>query len=301
MVVISETPTVEIESSPTGEKRRGSVLITGRGTEIAFNLDENAPLEQVAHELDAQLVGHSNLFSEGGITINTGNRTLSEEEEEEIRRIFREKSGLKVARFISANGAAATIDDQIDEVEEPRVEVREPPLRLVQEAPVRRTRKNSTPLSEFSSADLARALSGHSPQGQRTRNHALVVRGTVRSGETVRHTGDLVILGDVNPGSEVLAEGDIVVMGTLKGLPHAGAAGDSKAAVIALEITTPRIRIGNCEAHSSAVDSFKSGKKGKQGQAEPQPKIAYVRSGTVMVSPFAGRTARYTKGVPYEG
>ena len=99
---------------------------------------------------------------------------------------------------------------------------------VVEEPPARRTRQNATPLSDFSSADLARALSGLSSQGQRTRDRALVVRGTIRSGETVEHHGDLVVLGDVNPGSEVLADGDIVVMGSLKGLPHAGAAGDNK-------------------------------------------------------------------------
>ncbi len=299
MVVISETPVVELAGTSGGGKRRGSVLITGRGTDIAFNLDENAPMEQIARDLDAQLAGHSALFSEGGISVNIGDRALSEAAAAEIRRIFRERSGLKVARFISANGPA--IEDLRVEVADLRVGVDEPPPRPPQDPPVRRTRRNPAPLSEFSSADLARALSGLSSQGQRTRDHALVVRATVRSGETVRHAGDLVVLGDVNPGSEVLAEGDIVVMGTLKGLPHAGASGDSKAAVVALEIAAPRIRIGNCEAHLPGIDHIQGGKKGRQGPADLHPKIAYVRHGSIHVSPFTGRTARYTKGVPYEG
>ena len=129
----------------------------------------------------------------------------------------------------------------------------------------------------------------------------MVVRSTVRSGESVSHNGDLIVLGDVNPGSEVIADGDIIVMGALKGLPHAGAAGDSKAAIIALEISSPRIRIGNCEADAPANHDIPGARKRKSGSADSQPRIAYVRRGIVYVSPFAGRFARYTKGVPYEG
>ena len=273
------------------------MLIKGRGTEVAFNLDENAPLEEVARELDSQLAGQTMLFSRGGISINTGNRQLGTDEEDEIRRIFREKSGLKIARFISAAGTSA--EEQLDRNTQLQVEEDSKPA-VVEEPAVHRTRKSPTPLSEFSSADLARALSGMSSQGQRIRDRALVVRGTIRSGETVQHLGDLVVLGDVNPGSEVLADGDIVVMGSLKGLPHAGASGDNKAAVIALEIACPRLRIGGAEANAPAFDSA-GARKRKQGNPASQPTIAYIRQGKIHVSPFAGRFARYTKGVPYEG
>ena len=293
-MVVSESPVVEAEGAPTANKRRGAVLIIGRGTDVAFHLDEDAPLDKVALELDAELAGHGALYSKGGITVNTGKRTLSEDQEEEIRRVFREKSGLKVSRFVSSNG-------QTPENQAPETSAPEEPKPRIEEPPVRRTRRPSTPLAEFSSADLARALSGLSSQGQRNRDQAMIVRSTVRSGETVSHSGDLVVLGDVNPGAEVIADGDIIVMGALKGLPHAGAGGDSKAAVIALEITAPRIRIGNCEANSSPADEPAGGKRRKSNPADPQPKIAYVRRGTVLVSPFAGRFARYTKGVPYEG
>ena len=260
------------------------MLITGRGTDIAFNLDEDAPLEQVALELDTQLARQSALFSKGGISVNTGNRTLSDEEEEEIRRIFREKSGLKIARFVSSS--EQVVEERIPEFEEP---------------PALRTRRHPAPLSQFSSADLARAISGLSSQGQRSRDRAMIVRGTIRSGESVTHPGDVVVLGDVNPGSEVLADGDIVVMGALKGLPHAGVSGDDKAAIIALDITSPRLRIGGCEAFSPPHDERAASKQRKRDSGAGQPRIAYVRRSSIYISPFAGRLARYTKGVPYEG
>ena len=273
------------------------MLIKGRGTDVAFNLDESAPLEDVVKELDSQLAGQATLFSRGGISINTGNRRLSDEEKEEIRRIFREKSGLKISRFICATGVS--VDEQVDTGADSQAQASERNT-MVGEPPVRRIRRNPGALGEFSSADLARALSGLSSQGQRTRDQALVVRGTVRSGETVEHHGDLIVLGDVNPGSEILAEGDIVVMGSLKGLPHAGAAGDNKAAIIALEIAAPRLRIGGAEANA-APDSAAVSRDRKQVWASAQPQMAYIRQGKIHVSPFAGRFARYTKGVPYEG
>ena len=296
-MVLAESSTVAAESPQKTDKQQPAVLIKGRGTEIAFNLDENAPLDEVARELDSHLAGQTTLFSRGGISINTGNRRLSIEEEEEIRRIFRENSGLKIARFITASGSPGEERVEIDTGLP--VEENERPS-IVEEPPVRRTRNNPTPLSEFSSADLARALSGMSSQGQRTRDRALVVRGTIRSGETVQHCGDLVVLGDVNPGSEVLADGDLVVMGSLKGLPHAGASGDNKAAVIALEIACPRLRIGGAEANAPASGSVATNRR-KQANNALQPTIAYIRQGKIHVSPFAGRFARYTKGVPYEG
>ena len=297
VVVIAESSTFEAESPLKADKQHPAVLIKGRGTGVAFNLDENAPLEEVARELDSQLAGQTTLFSRGGISVNTGNRHLSADEEEEIRRIFREKSGLQIARFVSATGSS--VDEQLDKVARLQVEEDAKP-EVVEEPPVRRRRKNPTPLSEFSSADLARALSGMSSQSQRMRDQALVVRGTIRSGETVQHYGDLVVLGDVNPGSEVLADGDIVVMGSLKGLPHAGASGDNKAAVIALEIACPRLRIGGAEANAPTSVSM-AAKGRKQDNIAPQATIAYIRQGKIHVSPFAGRFARYTKGVPYEG
>ena len=284
---MSEFPGIESGRSE-GESRRRPVLITGRGTDVAFNLDDEAPLDQLTHELGAYLAEQTALYSRGGISVNTGSRTLSDSEEAEIRRIFKEKSGLKIARFVS--GCA---------------ELESEPETLVAEPPVVRLRRDpdsaDDPTALLSSADLARALSGLSQQGQRSRSGGMVVRGTVRSGESVQHFGDLVVLGDVNPGSEVVADGDIVVMGSLKGLPHAGASGDEKAAIIALSVASPRIRIGECEASGVFPHENPVGRNRRRDVAAAQPVIAYVRRKSIYVSPFAGRFARYTKGVPYEG
>ena len=104
-----------------------------------------------------------------------------------------------------------------------------------------------------------------------------------------------MVLADVNPGAEIRADGDIVVLGSLKGFVHAGASGDNKSVIIALELPSARFQIG--KYHGVAPTSARH----KPKSSATGPQIAYVRSRSIHVAPFAGRFARYNKGVPYEG
>jgi len=74
---------------------------------------------------------------------------------------------------------------------------------------------------------------------------ALVVTRTLRSGQRVRHQGDVIVLGDVNPGAEIVATGHIVVMGALRGVAHAGAAGNISAFVAATKLRPTQLRIAH--------------------------------------------------------
>ena len=82
------------------------------------------------------------------------------------------------------------------------------------------------------------------------RENALLVRRTIRSGQTVRCTGHVTVLGDVNPGGQVVAGGDIVIWGKLRGTVHAGATGDDHALVCALVLAPTQLRIGSHIARS---------------------------------------------------
>jgi septum site-determining protein MinC len=73
----------------------------------------------------------------------------------------------------------------------------------------------------------------------------LLVRQTLRSGQSVRHAGHVTLIGDVNPGAEIVAGGDIVVWGKLRGIAHAGAMGDEGAIICALELAPSQIRISS--------------------------------------------------------
>ncbi len=96
-------------------------------------------------------------------------------------------------------------------------------------------------------------LAASAPRGGKARpvraeletTSGIVVRRTLRSGQTIRHAGHVVVIGDVNPGAEIVASGDVVVWGRLRGLVHAGAGGDSGAWVCALQLAPTQLRIAD--------------------------------------------------------
>lgn len=72
---------------------------------------------------------------------------------------------------------------------------------------------------------------------------AMIVRRTLRSGYSVRFPGSVIVIGDVNPGAEVIAEGSVVVWGHLRGVVHAGADGDERVVVCALDLSPTQLWI----------------------------------------------------------
>lgn len=108
-------------------------------------------------------------------------------------------------------------------------------------------------------------------------NNALYLRQTVRGGQMIRHDGTIVIAGDVNPGAEVVATGDIIVFGNLRGLAHAGAAGDGDAQIIAVNLRPTQIRIAGFMARSPDQGAPPLSK---------HPEVARVLDGEIHITPL---------------
>ena len=288
--------------------KTGVVQVIARGTDVAFVIDETAPFDAVASELRDYLSKQSGLWSKGDITINVGQRMLDRDELAQIKSIIEANSGLTVTRFWCSPESLGSGDLQI---EAKSAKTPAPPKSAPSPAnqPVAPpVAHNEVEIPEPGSDTGAESLSAvesiieslkakHNKNGARNRNitEALFIKSTFRSGESLHHHGDVVVLADVNPGAEIRADGDIVVLGSLKGFVHAGASGDNKSVIIALELPSARFQIGKYHgvAPASARQKPKSSATG--------PQIAYVRSRSIHVAPFAGRFARYNKGVPYEG
>lgn len=100
--------------------------------------------------------------------------------------------------------------------------------------------------------------------------NAMLVQRTLRSGFRIAFQGNVVVIGDVNPGAEIIAGGSVLVWGRLRGVVHAGAEGDEKAVVCALDLTPTQLRI----AGYIAVPPQRKGK--------PQPEMALVHNGQVV-------------------
>jgi septum site-determining protein MinC len=106
------------------------------------------------------------------------------------------------------------------------------------------------------------------------------VKGPIRSGGRILFEGNVVVMGDVNPGAEIIAGGSVIVWGRLRGVVHAGAQGDDKAVVCALELAPTQLRI----AGEIAVSPKKHGKS--------QPEVASLKDGQLVAETWQELTGR---------
>ncbi|HEX6970968.1 MAG TPA: septum site-determining protein MinC [Limnochordia bacterium] len=92
--------------------------------------------------------------------------------------------------------------------------------------------------------EAARSRPGR-PQARPEAQHTLLIRRTLRSGQRIDYDGNVVVMGDVNAGAVITCTGDIVVLGTLRGVAHAGAAGNTQACVLAFRLEPTQLRIAH--------------------------------------------------------
>src|SRR5574340_73775 len=94
--------------------------------------------------------------------------------------------------------------------------------------------------------------------GPASHQSALYINRTVRSGTRVEHQGSVVVMGDVNPGAELVVHGSAVIWGRLRGMVHAGSAGDAEAVICALEFAPTRLQIADevLDASGEAICSL---------------------------------------------
>jgi septum site-determining protein MinC len=120
------------------------------------------------------------------------------------------------------------------------------------------------------------AANGDAPPANPTvAANSLLLRETFRSGRSIQYDGHIVILGDVNPGAQIIAGGDVIVWGKLRGLVHAGAAGDRTAVICALDLSPTQLRIADQIAVSPPDQRRK-----------PTPETAVIRDGHIVAEPW---------------
>ncbi|WP_223068268.1 septum site-determining protein MinC [Paenibacillus caui] len=97
--------------------------------------------------------------------------------------------------------------------------------------------------------------------------------GLVRSGQVLRHEGNLLFLGDVNPGGQIICSGDVIVVGALRGMAHAGADGNEFAIIAASYMAPTQLRIA--EIISRPPDEWEN--------RESSMEFAFLRGGTMQI------------------
>jgi len=171
---------------------RHYVTIKGVKDGLIFILDDACPFEDVIGELRHKMEHTHQQLLTGPVVhvhVKLGHRTISKEQEEEIRRIIGRGGNLLVQSIQS--------------------------------------------------------LEPQNSEGRKPSSDIKVMRGIVRSGQTVVHDGNLLYLGDVNPGGSIICSGDIYIMGSLRGMAHAGEGGNDQAIIMASYMRPTQLRIAH--------------------------------------------------------
>lgn len=176
---------------------------------------------------------------------------------------------LKLKLFLAA--------DPVD-VPRPDARVLAAPEAVV-EAPVEAVSEVIDPRPAIAAAEVAARLAEAAEASDPSVRRTHVVTRTMRSGVSVRFDGDVVAFGDVNPGAEIVAAGNILVLGALKGVAHAGAAGDDGAFILGFDLRPTQLRIGR---HIAILPDRPAGER-------PPVEVAQLVDGRVVIEPYRGR------------
>jgi septum site-determining protein MinC len=217
--------------------------ITIKGTKkgLLFATRDMSDVAVLINEMTTRFESTPAFFRGAQITLATGDLVLEESELSRIKELC-ERHGASLAGVISTDemsrGAARNLGLQSE-------------LRI--ERPLPHT---------------------HNGDGDEESGEALLVRRTLRSGQLVEFAGSVTVIGDVNPGAEIIAGGDIVVWGMLRGSAHAGALGDERAVICALQIAPTLLRIGSRIGRPP---------EGQGIRRAPTPEVAWVDADQILV------------------
>jgi septum site-determining protein MinC len=197
--------------------------------------------------LETRLGQNPAFFRGGRVALDVGKRELGRDEIEKVRSLLA-RHQVDLFAVVSENPATEAAAQEVGLV--------------IDLGPMRP--REPEPVSE--GGDELRAMDN------------LVVRRTLRSGQSLRHPGHVVIIGDVNPGAEVVAGGDILGWGRVRGVVHAGALGNEGAVICALDLAPTQLRIAGHIARSP-----------EDKRRRPVPEMASVQDGRIIAVPWQDR------------
>jgi len=232
------------------------VVFKGRKNGIAVLLDDKADFEEIKTALKAKAADARKFFGGAKTPLYFQGRTLTEREENELADVITAEGGLDITFITNFNTPDSPKSDEAAEA---------PPEKPRGRAP-KQTAGQRKPFSDISRSRLDPAQS------------VVFHRGSMRSGQSIKHEGSVVVVGDVKPGAEVVAGGNVVVLGAAMGVVHAGSLGDSRAFVSALRLMPTQLRI------SDVITIFP--KEAVRNKDELQPSYAYIQNGQIYIEPL---------------
>jgi len=256
---------------------RSAVKIKGRPGGVSLELGEGE-WDELIHLLEDRLKTAEGFFRGGRVFLDVGPRPLTEEMLRQVRQLLEaHEMQLAVVRSTSERTLQAAMEVGVSITnEEPQESMQLPEAPLI---------VKDGPPNAYTSSPYAPP-----PDVMVARPNHFVYRGSLRSGQGLRKTESIVIIGDVNPGAHVISGGDIMVWGRLRGIAHAGAEGNRRSVVAAIDFVPTQLRIANLTA---IAPEQKYPKKSRSGglmfwkkEPERRPEIARVVDGRIVVEPW---------------
>lgn len=231
------------------------VFFLGGKENVSIQLDEGADFETVLNRLTEKLEAGAMLVAGNKLKLEVGGRVLGDEQKQALQKVF-STHGLSDP-FHETSAASEKTPEEEAELSDSGETAPEPQIEKTDDEGIRIAEKDEIAASESTETaeneqEIKKEEKPLSPE-ERT----LLVKKTLRSGQSVEYEGNVVILGDVNPGAEVNADGDILIMGALRGTVHAGQNGEKKAIIAALKFQPVQARIANIHAqvpHAASAD-----------------------------------------------
>lgn len=243
---------------------------TKEGLLISINLEQNVTDLKLALKKKLEST-ELNYADDINVIIDIGYGILSPKEKKEFARLVRKYSEGKLKKISwwqsKSKGTVISIDTR-EEIE-------------LLDADDKKGHNSPNPEIGQEQPEVTESISViETVQSRKTdqvgEDNTILIKRTMRSGQSVHFDGNVIILGDVNPGAEVIASGNIVVMGSFRGIAHAGAMGNENAIVTAFRLQPTQLRIAN---HIT---------RAPDGDYTPpeQPEIAHIKDGVVMIEAY---------------
>ena len=243
-----------------------NVTIKGTKSGLILVLNPEVSYSELKPEIIQRFSDASSFLGKNNMGLIVRGLVLSEEEEKEVLEIIRQNTQL-------------TINSVIDETDEP------------EKSDNNNSGDNGDENKDSESAqDLV-------PEG--CDNNARIFVGNLRSGQDISCAQSVVVLGDVKPGATVTSYGSIFILGELRGNAFAGAGGDNKAIVMALDLNPLQVRIADAIAISPDAEKGPKIKTKKRkflsNNNEHEPEVAYIDNGHIVKTTYGSSFLRQYK------
>jgi septum site-determining protein MinC len=248
------------------------VILKGRANGIDVLLNEDAEFPQIKSSLRGKVINAKDFFEGASTNVAFKGRRLTDGEERELLDIILAETALGVD-FLEGEGYKKTHAKP-----KPKAKAKAKPAPKPASKPVPKPESVPEPVAAVPVTE--KAVEPAPSHNQHVEQNTIFYRHGLRSGQSIRFPGSVVVTGDVNPGSEIVAHGNVIVLGALKGMVHAGAAGDESCFVSALSMQPIQLRIAGVITYIAPPAK----EARKQDKQERKPSVAYIQDGQVYIA-----------------